>query len=133
MLVCCRRFGTAFGSHLLGSRHPVPLLTFVGPCIVIYFYSKTNQMHQCIKFILFWNDTVHVSDGLSIHHQQFNTVHTATKQILLSAVLAGTSSISYPLASSQQYLFGCCVYSVELLMMDGKTVRNMYSAIPKIK
>jgi len=19
------------------------------------FYSKTNQMHQCLKFILFWN------------------------------------------------------------------------------
>ena len=34
------------------------------------------------------------------------------KQILLSE-------------SRQQYLFGCCVYSLELLMMDGKTVRNM--------
>jgi len=29
------------------------------------------------------------------------------------------------LASRQQYLFGCCMYSLELLMMDGKTVRNM--------
>jgi len=28
-------------------------LTFIGPCIVIYFYSKINQMHQGIKFILF--------------------------------------------------------------------------------
>ena len=35
-------------------------------------------MHQCIKFILFWNDTVRVSDGLSVHHQEFKTVHTAT-------------------------------------------------------
>ena len=35
-------------------------------------------MHQCIKFILFWNDTLHVSDGLSVHHQQLKTVHTAT-------------------------------------------------------
>ena len=35
-------------------------------------------MHQCIKFILFWNDTLHVSDSLSVHHQQFKTVHTAT-------------------------------------------------------
>ena len=50
-----------------------------------YFYSKTNQMQQCIKFILFWNDTLHVSDGLSLHDQQFKTVHTAVKQILLSA------------------------------------------------
>ena len=35
-------------------------------------------MHQCIKFILFWNDTLHVSDSLSFHHQEFKTVHTAT-------------------------------------------------------
>jgi len=41
-------------------------------------------MHQCINFILFWNDTLHVSDGLSVQHQEFQTVHTATvKQILL--------------------------------------------------
>ena len=33
-------------------------------------------MCQCIKFILFWNDTLHVSDGLSVHHQEFKTVHT---------------------------------------------------------
>jgi hypothetical protein len=35
-------------------------------------------MHQCIRFILFWNETLHVSDGLSVHHQEFKTVHTAT-------------------------------------------------------
>jgi len=46
-------------------------------------------MHQCIKFILFWNDTLHVLDGLSVHHQEFETVHTATGL----------------LASRQQYLF----------------------------
>jgi len=50
-------------------------------------------MHQCIKFILFWNDTLRVSDGLSVHYQEFKTVHTATKQMLLTA-------------SSQQHLFG---------------------------
>ena len=33
-------------------------------------------MHQCIKFILFWNDPLHVSEGLSVHHQEFKTVHT---------------------------------------------------------
>jgi len=60
-------------------------------------------MHQCIKFILFWNDILHVSDG--------------TYCCLLAS--------GYPLASRQQYLFGCCMYSLELLMMDGKTVRNM--------
>ena len=35
-------------------------------------------MHQCIEFILFWNDTLHVSDGLSPHNQDFKTVHTVT-------------------------------------------------------
>jgi len=40
-------------------------------------------MHQCIKYILFLNDTLHVSDGLSVHHQEFKTVHTAVKQTLL--------------------------------------------------
>jgi len=42
------------------------------------FYSKPNKMHHCIKFILFWNNTLHVSNGLSVHHQEFKTVHTAT-------------------------------------------------------
>ena len=35
-------------------------------------------MHQCTKFILFGNDNLHVSDGLSVHHQEFKAVHTAT-------------------------------------------------------
>jgi len=35
-------------------------------------------MHKCVKFILFWDNTLHVSDGLSVHHQEFKTVHTAT-------------------------------------------------------
>ena len=53
-------------------------LTLLGLCVIIYFYSKTNQLHQCTKFILFWNNTLHVSDGLSVLHQEFKTVHTAT-------------------------------------------------------
>jgi len=86
--------------------------------IYIYFYSNTNQMHQCLKFILFSNDTLHVSDGLSVHHQEFKTVHTAT------GICQRDSAVCL-LGSRQQYLFGCCMYSLELLMMDGKTVRNM--------
>ena len=62
-------------------------------------------MQQCIKFILLWNDTLHVSEGLSVHHQESKTVHIAT-------------------GICQTYNC-CCMYSLELLMMDGKTVRNM--------
>ena len=77
-------------------------------------------MHHCIKFILFWNDIVHVSDGLSVHYQEFKTVHTAPG-------ICQTDTAVCLLASSQR----CCMYSLELLMMDGKTIRNMYSVIPK--
>ena len=28
-------------------------LTFVGPCIIIYFYSKTNQIHNIANLIYF--------------------------------------------------------------------------------
>ena len=34
-------------------------LTFIRSCTVIYFYSKTNQMHKFLKFVLFWNTTLH--------------------------------------------------------------------------
>ena len=69
-------------------------------------------------YFIFWNDTLHVSGGLSVHHQQFKTVHTAVKQILLTACLQADSSIFLTNVC-------CCMYSLELLMMDGKTVRNM--------
>jgi len=32
-----------------------------------------------------WNDTLYASDGLSVHHQEFKTAHTAVKEIPLSA------------------------------------------------
>jgi hypothetical protein len=79
-------------------------LTLIGPCILIYFCSKSNQMHQLLKFILFWNNNLHVSEGLSVHHQEIKTVYTATCY---------------------------CMYSHDFLMMDGKTVWNMWSVIPK--
>ena len=34
------------------------------------FYSKNQPDAQYLKFILFWNNTLHVSDGLSVHHQE---------------------------------------------------------------
>jgi hypothetical protein len=55
-------------------------------------------MHQCIKFILFWNDTLHASDGLSVHHQVFKTAHTAIG-------MCQTDTAVCLLASRQQYLF----------------------------
>ena len=68
-------------------------LTFIGPCVVIYFYSKTNEMHQFLKFILFCSNTLHVSDGLYVHHQESKTVHTASgvcQRDSTDCLLAGT-------------------------------------------
>jgi hypothetical protein len=50
-------------------------LMFIGPYILIYFYSKTNEMYQFLKFILFCSSTLHVLDDLSVHHQEPKTVH----------------------------------------------------------
>jgi hypothetical protein len=45
----------------------------------LYLFSKPNQMHIIyLKFILFWINTLHVSDGLYVHRQESNTVHTAS-------------------------------------------------------
>jgi hypothetical protein len=45
-------------------------------------------MHQFLKFILYWNNTLHVSDGLSFHNQEFqdctyNIRYVYVKQILI--------------------------------------------------
>ena len=67
-------------------------LTFIGPCIVIHFCSKTNQRHQCFNF--FWSKTLHASAGLPVHHQELKIVHTATsicQKDTADCLLAGTS------------------------------------------
>jgi len=58
-----------------------------------YFYTKTKEMHQFLKFIIFCSSTLHVSDGLSVHHQESKTVHTASGVCQTDSVdclLAGT-------------------------------------------
>ena len=67
---------------------------------MIYFYNKTNEMHQFLKFILFCSSILHVLDGLSVH-QESKTVHTASgicQTDSADCLLAGM------LASSQQNL-----------------------------
>jgi len=88
-------------------------------------------MHQCLKFILFWNGTLRVSDGLSVYHQEFKTVHTATGICETKIPEVGNfthfwnfSNFTHLWNFSLTYAC-CCMYSLELLMIDGKTVRNM--------
>jgi hypothetical protein len=46
-------FNTFPLTSITPKRTVVTLLTFIGPCIAIYFYSKSNKMQQLLKFILF--------------------------------------------------------------------------------
>ena len=74
---------------------------------------KPTRCTNVSNLFYFWNDTLHVSDGLSFHHQEFKTVHTATD----TAVCL--------LASRQQYLFDKCLllYVQSLTPDDGRKDR----------
>jgi hypothetical protein len=72
-------------------------VTFIGPCIFIYFYSKTNEMQQFLRFVLFCGSTLHVSNGLSFHYQESKTVYIASgicQRDFADCLLAGTRSNS---------------------------------------
>ena len=75
-------------------------------------------MHQCIKYILFWNDTLQLSGGFSVHHQEFKTVHTGTG-------LCQTDTAVCLVASRQQYLFDIrlLLYVQSLTPDDGRKDR----------
>jgi len=66
-------------------------------------------MPQCIKFISFWNDTLHVSDVLSVHHQEYKTVHAVTGICQTDTAVCLLAGKRYLLASRQQYLFDKCL------------------------
>ena len=102
-------------------------LKFLGPCILIYFYSKTNHMHN-ISNLFYFGTTLYM----------FRTVFSSIirslrlyiqQQIYVikfcGCLLAGTRwiSISFPLASSHSTCMTytwCSMYSLRLLMMDKK-------------
>jgi len=92
-----------------------------------YLYSKTNKMHQCSK-LFYFGMTLYmfrtVFPSIIRSSRQYIPQQAFVKQILLSACHQADSSICLTNAC-------CCMYCLELLMMDGKTVRNMYSVIPK--
>jgi len=75
-----------FNSGFKGLINVIGYLTFVGPCIVIYFYSKTKQMHSISN--LFWNNPLYVSDDLSGHRQESKTVYTASGICYIGSVAA---------------------------------------------
>jgi len=72
--------------------------------------------------------------SLVLYTQQWYMSHRLC-WLLASRIRMELSSVLILLVSCQQtcmtYTF-CCVYSTRLLMMDRRTVRNMWSFIPKI-
>jgi hypothetical protein len=51
------------------------------PCIMTNFLVKKQK--KCTNFSnLFWNETLHISDSSSVHHQELFTVHTATLYVI---------------------------------------------------
>jgi hypothetical protein len=68
--------------------------------------AKTNKMHNISQFILFWNNTVHVSDGLSAHHQESDDgrrdrpnkhihLYNELQLFLFIFLMAGTLTVSH--------------------------------------
>jgi hypothetical protein len=73
----------------------------------------SNRYCRLLASVFYWSNTLHVSGGLSVHHQEFKTVHTATgicQTDTADCLLRRTRwNISYPLASRQQYLLDKCL------------------------
>ena len=49
-------------------------------CMYIGLYVSIVKPTRCtnVSNLFYFGITLHVSDGLSVHHQEFTTVHTAT-------------------------------------------------------
>jgi hypothetical protein len=93
-------------------------LTFVGPCILIYFYSKTNQMHNISNLFYF-------GTPLNMFRRVSPSIITSLRLYIQHQVYV-IQVLWLPLASSHRTcMVWCCMYSLRLLMMDGETVRNM--------
>jgi len=85
---------------------------------------------RCTNFsILIWNETLHVSDSSSVHHQEYFTVHTAVVYVIpVCRQLASRIRMElHPdpackLSAYRYDVYQCCVYSKILLMMDRGTI-----------
>ena len=71
----------------------------------MFLFLLQNQREALISQIYFWNRSLHVSDSISVHHQESNTVHTAIAICHTGYCWLLASGILIPLASSQYNLY----------------------------
>jgi len=95
------------------------LLTFMEPCIFNVFLSTTNKMQRYTIFFIVVN-ALHISSGFFAYHQELKNCTCSIGY--LSNLFAATAN----LGESEVWQVSdaaCTVF--ELLMMSGKTARNM--------
>jgi hypothetical protein len=90
------------------------------------------KLTRCTNFSnLFLNETLHVSDSSSVHHQEFFTVHTAMVYVIqVCWHLTSRIRIEHPdpackLSANLYDVYHWCVYNEKRLMVDRGTARNM--------
>jgi hypothetical protein len=65
--------GVGFVRVIAVLTHVFPMRFYFEPCwinMLLCFHSKANKIHQFLNLILLWNNTLRVSDGPSVHHQE---------------------------------------------------------------
>jgi len=87
-----------------------------------------------ISQIYSWNETLHISESSSVHHQEFFIVHTAMVYAIqvcwqlasrIRMELQFHPDPARKLSANLYDIHDCRVYSEKLLMMDRGTARNM--------
>ena len=61
--------------------------------MMIYIYICIVKPTRCtnVSNLFYFGVNLHVSDGLSVHHQEFETVHTATKHMPVAVCTVSNS------------------------------------------
>ena len=103
---------------------------FTWPCIVTNFF--VIKPTRCTSFTkLFCYETLHISDSSSVHYQEFYSLYTQQWYMsyrFVDSFRAGPGLVL--LESCMTYTIAECTVN-KLLMMDRRTVQNMYSFMTK--
>ena len=101
-------------------------LTFRGPCIVSIFQYISKKMQRYTVY-LYLETALHVSGGISTHHQEYTQLHlqhlVLVKPLLLPAAIAAGSSNGL---TSTRYCKYSCVCSWWWVEIPPETYREVF-------